>query len=128
MVRRVNFADSPAPSGAYAQAVASNGFLFTAGVGPVDPETGSIVEGGIGVQTRQVMQNLLGLLRSEGLTFNDVVKSTVHLLDAKRDFADFDATYRTYFGEELPARTTVGSDLISGLIELDVVAAYAAST
>jgi 2-iminobutanoate/2-iminopropanoate deaminase len=117
---------APAPKGAYSQAIAANGFLFTSGMGPVDPATGEVVGGDVGGQTNQVMQNLRHLLEVEGLDFSDVVKATVHLKDVERDFAGFNQAYESFFTDGLPVRTTVGSTLLNILVEIDFVAAYPA--
>ncbi len=115
---------APAPQGAYSQAIAVNGFLFTSGMGPIDPATGVVVGEDVGGQTEQVMQNLRQLLEAEGLGFDDVVKATVHLQDLTRDFAGFNQAYTSFFMGGLPVRTTVGSTLNNILVEIDVVAAY----
>jgi 2-iminobutanoate/2-iminopropanoate deaminase len=121
--QQVRSEHAPAPSGSYSQAILANGLLFTAGVGPVDGDTGQIVGDTVDQQTDKVMANLLEVLRAAGLDFSDVVKSTVHLQDVRRDFAAFDACYRNYVVEPFPVRTTVGSDLGGILVEIDVVAA-----
>jgi 2-iminobutanoate/2-iminopropanoate deaminase len=117
---------APAPSGSYVQARAVDGFLYTAGFGPLDPITKSVVGEDIAAQTRQVMENLKAVLGAAGLTFDDVVKTTAHLQHLKTDFHGFDEVYRGYFGDLLPARTTVGSDLFDILVEIDVVARVSA--
>lgn len=111
----------PAPAGAYSHAVQAGGLVFTAGLGPQDPETGLIPDG-VGEQTKQVMRNLQAVLKTAGLSFDDVVKATAHLQDLDRDFADFDAAYRTFLTPPYPVRTTVGSTLAGILVEIDMVA------
>ena len=123
-VKRISIPTAPAPGGSYSQAVAANGFLYTAGMGPIDPATGDTVGENVGDQTHQVMRNLDQLLKAEGLRFSDVVKATVHLQDVERDFAAFNEAYASYFGDELPVRTTVGSTLLNILVEIDFVVAY----
>ena len=122
-LRRLQVEGAPAPGGAYSQAVEANGFLYTAGFGPIDPQTGEVVGADIGEQTRQVMRNIGAVLEAAGLDFGDVVKATVHLADVGRDFAGFNAAYREFFTDGLPVRTTVGSTLPRILVEIDVVAA-----
>jgi 2-iminobutanoate/2-iminopropanoate deaminase len=114
---------APAASGAYSQAILANGFLFSAGMGPVDAATGARVGATIEEQTDKVMSNLRSVLAAADLDFSDVVKVTVHLQELDRDFAGFDATYRTQVIEPFPVRTTVGSDLGDILVEIDLVAA-----
>ncbi len=112
----------PRPAGAYSHGVVVGGVLFTAGQGPISPDDGKVVEGGIAEQTTQVLRNLEGVLAARGRTLADVVKVTAHLADVRRDFAGFDEVCRAMFPEPFPARTTVGSDLPGMLVEIDVVA------
>src|SRR3954449_7618570 len=90
---------APAPGGGYSQGVVAGDFLYTAGMGPVDPATDEVVEGGIREQTLQTMANLAAVLAERGLDFTDVVKVTVHLSDLHRDFAEYDAAFRTVVPE-----------------------------
>ena len=77
--------NAPRPGGAYSQGIILNGLLFTAGVGPIDPESGKVVGDTIEAQTHQVMKNLGAILSSAGFSFSDVVKATVHLQDLAHD-------------------------------------------
>jgi 2-iminobutanoate/2-iminopropanoate deaminase len=113
---------APQPKGAYSQGAEGGGLLFTAGFGPQDPATGEVAATA-GEQTAQVLRNVRAVLAARGLTLADVVKVTAHLQHLKRDFAAYDAAYRTFFTEPYPVRTTVGSDLMDILVEIDVVAA-----
>lgn len=122
MIDRRLVEGAPRPAGAYSHAVSAHGLLFTAGFGPQDPATGEVAED-VGAQTRQVLRNVETVLADAGLDLTDVVKATVHLQHLKRDFADFDAAYNEVFGDTHPVRTTVGSDLMDILVEIDVVAA-----
>ena len=123
-IKRYQVDGAPTPAGPYSHAVAAGGFLYTAGFGPVDPATGQIVGTEVGGQTRQVLRNIGTVLEAAGLTFSDVVKSTVHLADVVRDFAAFNAAYGEFFETGFPVRTTVGSTLPGILVEIDVVAAF----
>ncbi len=123
-ITRVSSPLAPAPGGAYSQAIAANGFLYTSGMGPVDPTTGDVVGDAVCGQTNQVMQNLQQLLEAEGLGFSDVVKATVHRQNVERDFTGFNEAYKSFFTDGLPVRTTVGSTLLNILVEIDFVAAY----
>jgi 2-iminobutanoate/2-iminopropanoate deaminase len=120
--QEVRTGDAPAPGGAYSQGLVAGDFLYTAGVTPVDPRTGKVAGEDVGTQTRQVLENLRAVLAARGLTFDHVVKATVHLQDLRRDFAAYDAVYRSYFTPPFPVRTTVGSDLMGVLVEIDLVA------
>ena len=126
-IKRYHVDNAPTPAGPYSHAVAANGFLYTAGFGPVDPATGQVVGTEVGEQTRQVLRNIGAVLEAAGLTFADVVKSTVHLADVVRDFPAFNAAYGEFFSTGFPVRTTVGSTLPNILVEIDVVAALRGS-
>lgn len=120
--QHISTTSAPTPGGAYSQGVVAGGFLYTAGMGPVDPATGEVVGDTVHEQTLQTLANLHAILVEHGLDFRDVVKVTAHLTDLHRDFPDFDAAYRTVVPEPYPARTTVGSTLWHILVEIDVVA------
>jgi len=102
--------------------VIANGFLYVSGFGPQDPVTGGKPEG-IEEQTRAVIANLEVVLAEAGLDLTDVVKVTTHLQELRRDFAGYNAVYAELMPEPRPVRTTVGSDLMDILVEIDVVAA-----
>jgi 2-iminobutanoate/2-iminopropanoate deaminase len=115
-------ARAPRPAGSYSQGVVANGFLYTAGFGPQDPDTGAVAES-VGDQTRQVLENVRAVVTEAGVSLDDVVKVTTHLQHLQRDFAEYDAVYQEFFTEPFPVRTTVGSDLMNILVEIDVVVA-----
>lgn len=117
----IRSAEAPEPAGPYSQGVVSNGLFFTAGFGPRKPASGES-PAGVGEQTRQVLRSIASVLEAAGLSMDDVVKSTVHLQDLQRDFAEFNAAYSEFFTEPYPVRTTVGSTLNGILVEIDVVA------
>jgi 2-iminobutanoate/2-iminopropanoate deaminase len=120
--RAISTPGAPKPGGAYSQGVAFGSLVFTAGVGPIDPTSGQVVGETIEEQTAQVLRNLEAILRAEGLSLADVLKCTVHLKYLERDFVRFDATYRSFFKPPYPVRTTVGSDLLHILVEIDCIA------
>ena len=122
-IEHINASQAPAPGGSYSHGVVAHGFLYTCGMGPVDPTTGKIVDGGVSEQTRQTLKNLQKILDVKGAKFADVVKVTAHLQDVNRDFAAYDLVYREFFSAPFPVRTTVGSDLINILVEIDFVVA-----
>ena len=122
-IEHINASQAPAPGGSYSHGVVAHGFLYTCGMGPVDPATGKIVDGGVAEQTRQTLKNLQKILDVKGAKFSDVVKVTAHLQEVNRDFAAYDQVYREFFTAPFPVRTTVGSDLINILVEIDFVVA-----
>ena len=97
---------APAPIGPYNQAVKANGMLFVSGQIPIIPATGELESGGIKVETEQVMQNLKAILDEAGLSFDNVVKTSIFISDMN-DFVDVNEVYGKYFGEDAPARETV---------------------
>ncbi len=115
--------DAARPQAAYSQGAVGAGLLFTAGIGPQDPDSGAIVGTTIEEQTRATLRNLEQILSAAGSGFQDVVKVTAHLQHLKRDFPSFDEVYREFVEPPYPVRTTVGSDLWDILVEVDVVAA-----
>jgi reactive intermediate/imine deaminase len=115
---------APKPGGIYSQAVkTSGGFLFTAGLGPMDAATNQVVGTTVEEQTRQVLSNLRAIVEDAGLTMDQVVKTTVYLQHLERDFAAFNQVYSEFFNPPYPVRTTVGADLNKILVEIDLVAA-----
>jgi 2-iminobutanoate/2-iminopropanoate deaminase len=116
--------DSPLPSGAYSQAIAANGLLFVAGVGPYDPSTRAVIGTTVEEQTRQTVANIRGTLASAGLDLGQVVNATVWLADLERDWKGFDRTFGELFSPPYPARAAVGATLKNILVEIAVIAAY----
>jgi 2-iminobutanoate/2-iminopropanoate deaminase len=115
--------EAPAAIGPYSQAVRSGNFLFCSGQIPLDPNSGQIVSGDIAAQTQRVLDNIAAVLRADGLTFDNVVKTTIFLTDLG-DFQTVNEIYGSYFKQDPPARSTVQvSALPKGAkIEIDAVA------
>jgi 2-iminobutanoate/2-iminopropanoate deaminase len=97
---------APKAIGPYSQAVISNGWAFLSGQIPLDPTTNQIIEGGIGVQTERVLENLKSVLEAAGSSLDRVVKTTVYLKDMG-EFAIMNEVYGRYFTGNAPARATV---------------------
>jgi 2-iminobutanoate/2-iminopropanoate deaminase len=117
---------APQAIGPYSQAVRSGRFVFCSGQIPLDPKSGEIVSGDIATQTRRVLDNIGAILRMEGLTFNNVVKTTIFLTNLA-DFQTVNEVYGSYFKQDPPARSTVQvSALPKGAnVEIEVIAAAA---
>lgn len=98
--------DAPAPIGPYSHAIRVNGFVFCSGQTPIDPATGALVDGDISAQAAQALTNVAAVLAAAGLTFANVVKTTIFLVDMN-DFAAVNAVYADRLGESKPARSTV---------------------
>ena len=125
-MKRQTVATDAAPKavGPYSQAVWAGDLLFCAGQIPLEPATGNIVPGGITEQATRVLENIRGLLHSQGLDFRNVVKSTVFLSDMN-NFAAMNEVYAAFFTKEPPARSTVQVARLpkDALVEIEVVAA-----
>ena len=98
--------EAPAAIGAYSPAIRAGNLLFVSGQVPMNPATGTLVDGDIAAQTEQVMRNLTALLKAAGAGFEHVVKTTVFLTDMN-DFAAMNAVYSKYVVDPPPARATV---------------------
>ena len=112
---------APGAIGPYSQGMKIGDLIFFSGQIPINPTTGEMPEG-IEAQTRQSLDNVKGLLESQGLTFANVVKTTV-FLDSMDDFATMNSIYAEYFVEPYPARSAVEvAKLPKGaLIEVEVI-------
>ena len=97
---------APRAIGPYSQAIRAGNFLFLSGQIPLDPKTGELVKGDIRQQTKQVLENIKGVLESQGLGMEDVVKATIFLKDIG-NFNQVNEVYATYFPSSPPARSTV---------------------
>jgi 2-iminobutanoate/2-iminopropanoate deaminase len=104
-MKRIQTNKAPAAIGPYSQAMATGQLLFTSGQIPLRPD-GSLVEGGIELQTQQVLENLSAVIEAAGATPGQVVKTTVFLKNLE-DFAAMNAIYAATFGSHCPARSTV---------------------
>lgn len=114
---------APAAIGPYSQAISANGFLFASGQVALMPGTGEIVGKTIEEQAERVCQSIKAILDANGLTFDDVVKTTCFLADMK-DFTAFNAVYGKYFTSK-PARSCVAVKALPKnlLCEVEIVAA-----
>jgi len=98
---------APRAIGPYAQAVAAGDLVFCSGQVGLDPASGRLVSGGIAGEAARALENLAAVLAAAGLGFNDVVKTTVYLVDLA-EFAAMNEVYALYFHPPYPARATVG--------------------
>ena len=98
--------DAPKAQGVYTPAIRAGQLLFVSGQIPVDPKTGSIVDGDITAQADRAMRNVGALLKAAGLGFEHVARTTVFLADMN-DFAAMNAVYARYVVDPPPARATV---------------------
>ena len=117
---------APAAIGPYSQAIRIGNLVYTSGQIPIDPTTGTFVEGGIKEQTRQSLTNIKAILEEAGLSMSNVVKTTVFMADMN-DFADMNAVYAEFFSEPYPARSAVAVKTLpkGALVEIEVLAVHA---
>jgi 2-iminobutanoate/2-iminopropanoate deaminase len=120
----INTKNAPAAIGPYSQAIEVNGFVYTSGQLPINPETGEFAGSDIKSQTEQSLKNVKAILEEAGLTMQNVVKTTVFLADMA-DFAAMNEVYSSYFSEPYPARSAVAVKTLpkAALVEIECVAA-----
>ena len=123
MKKIISTTKAPSVIGPYSQAIQVGNLIYTSGQIPINPATGSFVEGGIKEQTRQSLLNVKAILEEAGLTMCNVVKTTVFMADMN-DFADMNAVYAEFFTEPYPARSAVAVKTLpkGTLVEIEVVA------
>ena len=119
----ISTTNAPAAIGPYSQAIRVGNIIFTSGQIPIDPATGSFVEGGIKEQTRQSLLNVKAILNEAGTTMDHVIKTTVFMADMN-DFAEMNSVYSEFFNTPYPARSAVAVKTLpkGALVEIDVIA------
>lgn len=108
IMKKIIFTEkAPAPIGPYNQAVLSGNTLYASGQIAINPESGELITDNINDETHQVMQNIAAILEAAGMTFENVVKSTIFIMDMN-NFGAINTVYGSYFNEKTaPARETV---------------------
>ena len=99
-------AEAPAALGPYSQGIAADSFVFCSGQIPLDPATGQLISGDIGIRTERVLKNLAAVLEAHGMGLTHVVKTMVFLTDLS-DFNEMNLVYAKFFPEQPPARSTI---------------------
>jgi len=127
MKKIISTSEAPAAIGQYSQGVRVGSIIFYSEQIPLDPKTGQVVSGGIDVQTRRVMENIGGLFKAEGLSYDNVVKTTIFLA-SMGDFQTVNEIYGGYFKQAPPARSTVQAGALpkNVSIEIEVIAVVGA--
>ena len=117
---------APAAIGPYSQGIKFSNLIFTAGQIALDPESMTVVPGEVAEQTDRVFRNLSAILNEAGSSLQQVIKTTVYLVDMN-DFAAMNEVYARYFGDHRPARSTVAvQGLPKGVrVEIEAIAALA---
>ena len=124
--REILTKEAPAPIGPYSQAIQAGGFIFCSGQIPLDPVSGAVVGvGDVEAQTKQVMLNISAVLKHAGVTFNQIVKTTIFLKNMG-DFPKVNPIYGENFSAPFPARSTVEVARLPKdvLIEIEVIVSH----
>ena len=123
MKKIISTEKAPAAIGPYSQAIEINGFVFTSGVIPMNPETGELVTGAMEAQAEQAIKNLAALLEAAGTSVDKVIKTTVFIKNMD-DFAKVNEIYAKYFTADFPARSCVEVARLPKdvLIEMEAIA------
>ena len=122
MKKRVIQTDkAPKAIGPYSQAIQAGNMIFLSGQIPLDPRTGEVVLGDIRKQTVRVLENLKGMLESQNLGMEDVVKTTIFLKNLDY-FNQVNDVYGTYFSSSPPARSTVEVARLPRNVEIEIEA------
>ena len=124
--RIIETKNAPAAIGPYSQAVEAQGFVFCSGQIPLDPATGNVLTGSVQEQAELVMKNISAVLKEAGLSFENIVKTTI-FLTSMNDFAAVNEVYGRHFKSQPPARSTVAvAGLPKGVgVEIEVIASRA---
>jgi len=110
---------APKPMGPYSQAVVEGEFIFVAGQGPTNPQTGKRELGDVRSETQRTFENLRAILQAAGSSLDDVLKCNVYLRDIN-DFTAMNEVYRTFFTAPFPARTTIQAGALPGGIAVEI--------
>jgi 2-iminobutanoate/2-iminopropanoate deaminase len=115
---------APAAVGPYSHAVKSGGLLFCSGQVPIDPNTGKLVEGSIGDQTRRCLENLQVVCAAAGASLDDAVRLGVYVTDMGT-FPEVNEAYGAFFGDGPPARSAIGVAALplGARVEVDAIVA-----
>lgn len=114
---------APASIGPYSQAIKDDGTVYVSGQGPIDPDSGGIVDGDIAAQTERTLENVAAILAAAGTGLDSVVKVTVYL-DDMDEYGAVNEVYREYMSDPFPARSAVEAAEfpIDVGIEIEVIA------
>jgi 2-iminobutanoate/2-iminopropanoate deaminase len=115
---------APQAVGPYSHAVKSGGLIFLSGQTPIDPDTGKLVEGDIGAQTKRCLDNLAVVAAAAGASLDDAVRCGIYVTDMAT-FKHVNDAYGGYFGDAPPARSTIGvaSLPLGADVEIDAILA-----
>ena len=106
MKKIINTAKAPAPIGLYSQAVLAGNILYISGQIALDMTTNKLIKGSIKDETRYIMEHMKFILEEAGMTFDNVVKTTIFLKDLN-NFVQVNEAYGSFFTKDFPARATI---------------------
>lgn len=120
MKKIITTKNAPAPIGPYNQAVLKGNMLFTSGQIAINVKTGELILDNIKVETKTVMENLKAVLNEAGMTFENVLKTTIFISDMN-NFTLINEVYATYFNESTaPARETVEVSNLPKFVNVEI--------
>jgi 2-iminobutanoate/2-iminopropanoate deaminase len=123
-IEEISTSEAYESSAPLSQAIRHGDTVYVSGNVPVDPETGELVEGGVGPQTRQVLENVEAILDAAGTSMDNVIRAGVFMTDMDA-FGEMNEVYESFMSEPYPARTAVRAEMANPdiLVEIDVIAA-----
>ena len=121
----INTNKAPKAIGPYSQAIKHNGFMFTSGQIPLNPDTGLIVSEDFRVQVDQCLQNIKGILEEENLSLDCIIKLTVYVVDLN-NFSKLNEAFEDFFDENFPARSAVEVSRLpkDSQVEIEAICCY----
>ncbi|ACK42610.1 MULTISPECIES: RidA family protein [Dictyoglomus] len=117
----ISTSKAPSAIGPYSQGIKVGNMVFISGQIPIDPDTGNVVEGGIKEQTKRVLENVKAILESIGGSLNNVVKTTVFMVDLE-EFSEMNEVYKEYFPNNPPARSTIQVSALPKNVKIEIEA------
>lgn len=119
MKKIINTIDAPTVIGPYSQAILSGNTLYCSGLIAINPETGNLVVDNINAETKQVMKNILAVLKAAEMNFENVVKCSIFMKDMN-DYAAINEVYSKSFDFNLPAREAVQVSVLPKNVNVEI--------
>ena len=119
MKKVINTKNAPKAIGPYSQAILSGNTLYCSGQIAMNPDTGNLVIENIATETNQVMKNILAVLKAAEMTFENVVKCSIFMIDMS-DYSAVNQEYAKYFSENPPAREAVQVSVLPKNVNIEI--------
>lgn len=121
-MKEITTGKAPAAFGPFCQAMVTNGMVYTSGALPLDPKTGTLVDGGIVEQTHRTIKNLQAVIEAADSSLDNLVQVVIYITDMN-DFDKMNEVYGSYFKNRFPARVTVGVAALAkgALVEMQAI-------